>query len=149
MKARVTTSTDLRVVELVRDYLTFARGYYVKHALLTPEYTHIYNALTPIQEQYGEELVTAFGPLKLKVIKAQWVEAGLVRGQINKRVDRIRRAFAWGVEEETVPVAVLQALKAVKGLRKGRGAKEGKKVLPVPEAYVDAVKPFACARFGR
>jgi hypothetical protein len=46
MKARVVSSTDWRVVELVRDYLTFARGYYVKHGLLTPEYTHIYNRLT-------------------------------------------------------------------------------------------------------
>jgi integrase len=38
---------------------------------------------------------------------------------------------------------VLQALKAIKGLKRGRTeAKEGKKVLPVAEAWVDAVEPF-------
>ena len=64
MKERVQLSSDLRVVELVRDYLKFARGYYVKNGVPTPEYTHIYSALTPVRERYGEDLVTTFGPLK-------------------------------------------------------------------------------------
>ncbi len=66
----------------------------------------------------------------------------MVRGQINKRVGRIRRMVAWGVEEEWFPPTILHALKAIKGLKRGRTeAKEGKKVLPVPEAFVDAVRP--------
>ena len=65
MKARVEVSTDLRVIELVTAYLKFARGYYVKHGVPTPEYTHIYSALKPLQETYGEEFVTSFGPIKL------------------------------------------------------------------------------------
>jgi integrase len=142
MKERAEISTDLRVVELVRDYLAFARGYYVKNGLPSAEYMHIYSALTPVREKYGEDLITTFGPLKLKAIRTEWVNAGFVRGQINKRVGRIRRMVAWGVEEEKVPAGVLHALKAVKGLKKGRSeAKEGKKVLPVREAFVDAVKP--------
>jgi integrase len=131
------------VVELVRDYLVFARAYYVKNGLPTPEYAQIYSALTPVREQYGEELVTSLGPLKIKAIRETWIKAGLVRGQINKRIGRIRRMIAWGVEEEKVPPSVLQALKAIKGLKRGRtDAKEGKKVLPVAEAWVDAVEPF-------
>src|SRR5262245_9572549 len=84
MKARIEVSTDLRMVELCTAYLKFARGYFVKHGVMTPEYTHIYSALTPVQEQYGEDLVTTFGPVKLKAIREQWIKAGLVRGQINK-----------------------------------------------------------------
>jgi integrase len=87
--------------------------------------------------------VTAFGPLKLKAIREQWIADGLVRTQVNARVGRVRRMFAWGVEEELVPPAVLQSLKAIKGLRRGRTeAREGKRILPVPDAYVDAVRPF-------
>jgi integrase len=142
MKRRVEVSSDLRIVELVAAYLKFARGYYVKHDLPTPEYTLIYSALTPLRERHGDELVTSFGPLKLKAIRAEWVKAGLVRNQINKRVGRIRRMIAWGVEEELIPSTILHALKAVKGLKKGRsGATEGEKVRPVPEPYVDAVRP--------
>jgi integrase len=143
MRERVQVSNDLRVIELVRDYLKFARGYYVKNGVPTPEYPQIYAALTPVREQYGEELVTSLGPLKIKAIREAWIKDGIVRGQINKRIGRIRRMVAWGVEEEKVPPSVLQALKAIKGLKRGRtDAREGKKVLPVPEAWVDAVKPF-------
>jgi integrase len=143
LKERVQVSTDLRMVELVRDYLKFARGYYLKNGVPTPEYAHICSALNPVWKRYGEELVTAFGPIRVKAIRAEWIKAGLVRHQINKRVGRIRRMIAWGVENEKVPAHVLHALKAIQGLKRGRcEAKEGKKVLPVPEAYVDAVKPF-------
>jgi integrase len=42
-----------------------------------------------------------------------------------------------------VPADVHLRLKAVEGLRKGRsGAKEGRKVRPVRDAHVDAVRPF-------
>src|SRR5262249_10171384 len=70
-------------------------------------------------------------------------QPGLARGVVNQRVGRIVRAFKWGVENELVPVAVLQSLKAVRGLAKGRSpARETAPVKPVPESYVDAVLPF-------
>jgi integrase len=145
MKARVEISTDLRMIELVNAYLKFARGYYVKRGVPTPEYTHIYSALTPIREKHADELVTTFGPLKVKAIREDWIKAGLVRGQINKRVGRICRMVKWAVSEQLVDPSVLQALKAIDGLKKHRSeAKEGKKVLPVREAFVDAVSPHVC-----
>jgi integrase len=50
--------------------------------------------------------------------------------------------FKWAVENELVPPSVLQALKAVNGLRRGRtGARESAPVRPVPDAFVDAVRP--------
>ena len=70
-------------------------------------------------------------------------QQALARGVVNQRVGRIVRAFKWGVENELVPVAVLQGLKAVRGLAKGRSlARETEPVKPVPEAYVEAVLPF-------
>jgi integrase len=141
LEARVQISTDLTVAELAASYLKFARKYYVKRGRVTPEYDHIHSAVNTVTAKYGHDLITTLGPLKIKAIRSAWESAGLVRGQINKRVGRIRRMIAWGVEEELVPANVLHALKAISGLKKGRtDAPEGRKVLPVPEAWVDAIR---------
>ena len=143
VRARVEIATDLTISELVASYIQHAKTYYVKDGRQTTEFGDIARTLRPIREQYGHELVAAFGPLKLKAIREQWVAAALVRTQINAKVRRVRRMFAWGVEQELVPPAVLQAIKAVQGLKRGRTeAREGKRVLPVLDAYVDAVRPF-------
>src|SRR5207249_591897 len=64
---------------------------------------------------------------------------GLTRKNINKQIGRIRRMFAWAVEEELVPVEVHAALLRVKGLRKGKGhAREKPRVRPVAPAIVEA-----------
>jgi integrase len=61
---------------------------------------------------------------------------------INRRIRLIIRCFKWGVENELVPATVHHGLKAVPGLRRGRSeARETDPVKPVPEAFVDAVKP--------
>lgn len=143
VQARVEIATDLTISELILGFLTHARTYYVKDGRQTTEFGSIVQALRPVRERHGHELVSAFGPVKLKAIREQWVADGLVRTQINARVRRVRRMFAWGVEEELVPPAILQALKAIQGLKKGRTeAKEGKRIQPVSDAVVDAVRPF-------
>lgn len=143
VRARVELATDLTVSELILGFLRHAKAYYVKDGKQTTEFGCIVQAVRPVRERHGHELVSAFGPVKLKAIREQWVADGLVRAQINARVRRVRRMFAWGVEEELVPPAILQALKAIQGLKKGRTvAKEGKKVQPVSDAVVDAVRPF-------
>ncbi len=70
------------------------------------------------------------------------IDGGRSRRLINKDVNRIRQMFGWAVENEQIPVQVHQALKRVKGLRKGRSAaKETDPVEPVPEAAIRAVLP--------
>jgi integrase len=142
IEANVLISKDLTVAELVAAYLKFARTYYVKRGRVTPEFDHIFLTLRLVTERYGHDLITTLGPLKVKAIRAEWIKAGMVRGQINKRIGRIRRMVAWGVEEELVPASVHHALKAIAGLKKGRTeAPEGRRVLPVPETWVDAIRP--------
>jgi hypothetical protein len=46
---------------------------------------------------------------------------GLARRFVNKQIGRIKRLFAWAVEEELLPASVHQALLRVKGLKKGKG----------------------------
>jgi integrase len=61
---------------------------------------------------------------------------------VNQRTQRLVRMFAWGVEEAMVPPQVHWGLKAVKGLKKGRsGVRESEPVKPVPDAFVDAIRP--------
>ena len=79
----------------------------------------------------------------LKVVRQQkMVDAGLSRGVINRRVGRVKRLFKWAVAEELLPPAVLQALQAFKGLRRGRTeAREPAPIKPVPDSVVEATLP--------
>ena len=87
-------------------------------------------------------MVTALGPLKLKAVRLEFIAADHCRSEINKRVRRIVRMFKWGVGEELVPASVHHALKAVEGLKKGRGdVRESRPVKRVPDAFVDAIRP--------
>lgn len=132
----------LTVEDLCRQYLDWARTYYVKHGKVTAEPDNIALALRPLRRLYGEAAAGGFGPRALKAVRAAMIEADLCRGEINKRVAKIVRAFKWGVEEELVPPSVHHGLKAVAGLRRGRSpARESEPVKPVPDAHVDAVLP--------
>jgi integrase len=132
------TTTDITVNELIVRYLGHVDGRYT-----TDEPQKIRLAIRPVRIRYGLLPVREFGPLKLKVIRQEFVGRDLVRTQINKRVRRIVQMFRWAVGEELIPVTIYQALKAVEGLRKGRGdVKESKPVKAVPDAWIDAVLPY-------
>lgn len=110
----------------------------------TGEAKNIKDATRPLQALYAMHPVAEFGPAAVKAVRQQMIDAKLSRTVINARINRIRRAFKWGVENELVPPAVLHALQAVAALRAGRsGAKETGPVRPVPEAHVAAVLQFA------
>ena len=96
-----------------------------------------------LRELYGHTLASEFGPLALKTVRQAMIDAKLSRTEINRRVGRIVRAVKWAVENERVAASVHHGLKAVAGLKKGRTeAKELDPVKPVPEAHVEAVRPF-------
>jgi len=135
-------STDLRIAELVKRYLIFAKRYYAG-ATGTGEYEPLCRALLPLARLFKRESVAKFGPMKLKALRQRWIDEERVRKQVNAAVQRVVRCFKWGVENELVPGEVYHALKAVAGLRYGRSeAKESQPVRPVAPAAVDAVLPF-------
>lgn len=142
LKVRVEIASDLTINELLAAYLEHARGYYVKGGRPTTEYGIITATLRLLKERHGFELVTAFGPLKLLALRDRWAADGIVRRQVNHRIERVRRMFSWGVARQLVPPSILEALRTVEGLKKGRcAAKEGRKVVPVPDQHIDAVLP--------
>jgi integrase len=131
---------DLRICELLRDYLAYAAGYYVEDGRPGKEYVCMKAAAQPLVKLYSRTRVVDFGPLALKTVRQQWVDKGLSRTHINMRVNRIRRIFKWGVENELVPSSVLHALQAVTPLKRGRTeAREPEPIRPVPDQHVDAV----------
>jgi integrase len=75
------------------------------------------------------------------------IASNLCRTEVNKRVRHIIRAFKWAVGEEMVPPSVHQALQTVPGLRRGRAdVRESEPVKPVPDAFVDAIRPHVSRR---
>jgi integrase len=147
-------SADMAVNELVLAFLRHAETHY-RRADGTPtnELTDFRLSFRPLVYLYGLSPVRDFGPLALKSVRKLMVDGfshpkhgpqpGLSRGVVNQRVGRIRRMFRWGVENEMVPVSVLQGLLAVRGLEKGRSlAHETEPIKPVAESIVQEILPF-------
>jgi integrase len=133
----------ISVAELMLAFMKWADGYYRKDGRPTTEPVNIRLALRPIRQLYGLTPACDFGPRALKTVRQAMIDAGLCRNECNKRTRIVVRLFKWGVEQELVSPSVLQGLKAVAGLRKGRSAaRESEPVRPVEDELVDAVQPF-------
>jgi len=141
---------DLTVNEMLLQYLKFAECYYRKNGRTTKELSNMKYAATPLAELYGSLLVREIGPSKLKAVRLRMMDGDISRKVINERVNRVRRIFKWGVENELVPPHVLHGLQAVSPLKRGRcQARETVPVKPVPDAHVlktiDAAPPTLAA----
>jgi hypothetical protein len=79
------------------------------------------DALRILKVLSGSTPAREFGPLALKACRGEMLRKDWSRTWTNAQVDRIRRAFRWGVEEDLVPGSVYEALRTVKGLRRGKG----------------------------
>ncbi len=135
-------AAGLTVNELILGYARFVDAYYVKDGRPTVEPSNIRLVLRVVRRLYGSTPVGSFGPLALKAVRDEMVRAGNCRSEINRRVGRVVRLFKWGVAEELVPPGVLEALRAVAGLRKGRSAaREKPPIRPVSDQDVEAALP--------
>ncbi|MEX1229498.1 MAG: site-specific integrase [Planctomycetaceae bacterium] len=99
-------------------------------------------ALRPLVKLHGSCRVGDFGPLKLKEVRATMIDTGMCRTNINRAIHGVKKAFAWGVENELVVAPVSQALRAVPSLRAGRTeARESEPVRPVDEGTINDTLP--------
>ena len=120
-----------------------------------------------LRQHYGSLHAGELSPKKLKAIQEAMIAHGslnqtttespnnnlistkchpqrmsLSRTCINKYVDRIKRLYAWAVQEELVSVEVYQALRCVQGLHRGKSAaRETQPVQPVSLEDIDAILP--------
>ncbi|TWU66485.1 tyrosine-type recombinase/integrase [Crateriforma conspicua] len=120
------------IAHLVKGFLLFASGYYVKDGKATAELNAYRVVLRTLRRLYGTYPVDEFGPRKLKACRQEWLDRGLARSTINRHQRRLVRVFKWGVSEERVLPETWNALRSVEGLRKGRSTAAE----PVPVAPV-------------
>jgi len=130
---------ELSVNELIARFWKHAQKRYLKHGKPTSELPLIQLVMRHVRELYGRKPVSEFGPLALKAVRSKLIEKDWARKTINDATKRIVRMFRWGVAEQLVEPNILEALRAVEGLRKGSGeARETKPIRPVEEATVKA-----------
>ncbi len=136
---------SITVKEVVARYWRFAQRYYVHNdGTQTGEVNNIRQALRPLKELFGHSKAIDFGPLALRSVRQRMIDMGWCRTNINRMIDRIKRLFRWATEHELLPSSVYEALRTVAGLKRGRSeAAESEPVKPVPQEYIDAIKPFA------
>ncbi len=138
------SASGMTIVELVAAYWRHVQTYYRKDWQPTSEVTSIRRALDPLQNMYGDTVVDDFGPLKLKAYRQSPIDKDLSRKYINDQADRVRRMFAWGVENQFVATEVLTALRAMTGLRKGRS--EASSSVAVSSTCTTGSFPFSLRR---
>lgn len=146
------TETEPRILsvnELLLAFWHHASVYYASKDGSPTELSCLKYSLRPVRDLYGMSPANEFGPKALKAVREWFIAKGICRDQINSHISRIRRAFRWAVAEQLVEPSLLEALKAVDGLRKGRSnAKESTPVKPVPLADVDATLPFVAPQIA-
>jgi integrase len=124
-------------------YLDYAKAHYVKDGRPSSEAGNTQKSLEPVCELYGHTPAREFGPLRLTTVRKVMIISGLCRNEVNRRVQRVVRAFQWAVGEELIPVSTYDALKSVPLLRPGQGEeRESERTGPVPDAFVEAVQPY-------
>lgn len=132
----------LTIGELVLAFWAFAETYYVKNGKPTGEQNALRDSLKPLVAIYGKSNVNDFGPLALKIVRQAMIDANLSRKLINSRVNRIRRVFRWGVENQFVDSSVLNGISSVAPLRRGRcNVRETEPVKPASEQLIASIEP--------
>jgi integrase len=134
----------LTIAELLVMYFEHAKIYYRQaDGTVSPEVTNLEYAVRGMREMFGELPCHEFGPLKLKQVRQRMIDNELSRRHINARVNRIRRIFRWGGENELVSGLVVHQLNMLTGLRRGRGGvREAPPVKCVSLQVVEATIPF-------
>lgn len=167
--APATVNSDISVSELILSYLKFAKSYYVKNGEVTDEYECLKSAVRDLNALYGGTPVNpvlgansrplvgqeGFGPIQLKAVRelmiqprqkkigrsSKTIQIQWTRRYINQSINRIRRMFKWGVEQNIVDPNVLLKLQAIAPLTAGRTtAKEHVPRSAVPTASIEKVK---------
>ena len=136
--------TNLTVNEMLLSFMRWAATHYrTSDGEPTTEMHELRSSLKPLRELFGSTPAIEFGPRSLATLRQHMIGLGWCRTLINRRIDRVKRAFKWATAEELVPVPVYQALRTLPGLRRRRtDARESVPVKPVDPANVIATLPY-------
>ena len=131
---------DYTVVELIADYLRYAKSYYGDGPRSSA--AAMMYAVRPLKELYGRTAAAGFGPLQFKAVRQSLMGTDVSRSYVNQTMRKIAAVFRWGAGEGKLPASVPQSLSMVAGLRRGKtDLRETKPIQPVADATVDATIP--------
>ena len=81
------------VCVLTAAYFRHAESHYRKNGKPMSEVGMIKKAVGPLCRLYGETPAAKFGPLALKAVRQEFVNAGICRNEVNRRTRLIVRMF--------------------------------------------------------
>lgn len=132
---------ELTIVELVADYLRFAKGYYGDTTHGT--FATMKRVARPLKALYGRTAAAEFGVVQFKAVRQSLIAEEHSRGHVNELMSRMVSIFRWGAAEGKIPAELAQTLAIIPGLRKGRTTlRETEPVKAVGIDVVDATLPF-------
>lgn len=131
---------ELTVVELVADYLRYAKKYYGAGSHGT--FATMKRVARPLKALYGRTPAAEFGVVQYKAVRQSLIAEDHSRGHVNELMSRMVSIFRWGAADGKIPASVAQTLSIIPGLRKGRTTlRETEPVKPVEMAIVEATLP--------
>jgi integrase len=138
------STPDLTVNEALVRYIKHVDAYYVDpNGWPCRSADNIKAAVGYLKRLFGRTPLAEFGPPEFKVIRAELIDKGIVRKQVNKYGGMIRQFFRWCVEEGLVHSSVWETLRAVRPLLPGRsGAKDPKPRKPADPSAVEKALAF-------
>ncbi len=134
---------EITVAELAEAYMEYADSNYKRaDGTTTPTAGICRLVIRHVTALYADARAVDFGPTALRAVRQRMIDKGWARTNINKSVSLIRSVWKWAAGHEMIPVTTYQTLATVEPLKRGRcAARETDPVRPVPEAFIDAVKP--------
>ncbi len=136
------TSERLTVGDLCDLYEQHVAAYYRKDGEATSEVGVQQLALGYLRARAAAMPAPAFGPLALADCREAMVANDVSRRVVNGFVNRIRACFRWAVAQQLVPPTVLEGLRALDPLKKGRSAaRETTPITAVSAETVHQVTP--------
>lgn len=126
------------VAILLAEYLKHAVRYYVKRDRPTTEVGLLRQAAREILDFCGPHASPdELSPAKLRELQDAIAARSLVRRTVNALIARVKRIWQWGVEHDLVRSETWYGLLAVRGLTKGRGARDNPDVEPVSDESLE------------
>jgi integrase len=140
--SRKREAEDITVTEVLARFVGYAKQRYQRDGQPTKRYENYRRVVKEIRLRYGHTMVSDFGPLALKALRASFVESGANRRTANEYTQMMRSIFRWAASEQLIPAAIPHALDTVDGLRHGEtDARESTPVMPVAERTVGLTLP--------
>lgn len=132
----------ITIAEVLAGYWLHAEKYYgFDHNPNRGDCANLKAVIGIVERLYADLPANKFSPLDFKAVRAEMVKLGWARSYVNHSIGKVKRIFAWAVEEVMIPPATWHALLAVKGLKNGRtDAKEKAPVKPIDLDTVEATK---------